>query len=140
MSDERLATPVKDTTPWHQKSPYAGVKGDPHELIVLNDRVTQGVNKTLTREAWEEVRVGRRCVMCEEPQIREAFPKQCSLCGFPMKDEQMKYFERLFIGEEHVGTTIDFRAELDRMDAELEQENWEANPTTGIIVPRGGVK
>ena len=124
-------------TPWHQQSPYAGVKNDPDELIVLDDRVTLGVNKTLTREAWEQVRVGRRCVMCEEPQLKEAFPRQCSLCGFPMRDEQMKYFERLFVGEEHVGTTIDFDKELDRLDDELERDNFAERPTRGIVLPRG---
>lgn len=136
MSDERLQTTVEDPTPWHQRTPYAGVKNDPHELIVHDDRVTVGVNKTLTREAWEEVRVGRRCVMCEEPQIKEAFPTQCSLCRFPMKKEQMRYFEKLFVGEEWVGTTINFRDELDRMDAELERDNWEERPTSGIVIPR----
>ncbi len=122
---------------WHQQSPYAGVKTDPHEIVVQESRVTQGVNKTLTREAWEEVRIGRRCVMCEEPQLREAFPKQCSLCGFPMRAEQMKYFEKLFVGEEWVGTTINFSEELDRLDDELERDNWAEHPTLGIVVPRG---
>jgi ribosomal protein L37E len=136
MPDERLATPQTDPRPWHQRSPYAGVKDDPDELIVQDGRVTRGVNKTLTPEAWEEVRVGRRCVMCEEPQLKEAFPKQCSLCGFPMKKEQMRYFEKLFAGEEWVGTSIDFRAELDRMDDELERDNWAEHPTLGIVVPK----
>lgn len=128
---------VKAPTPWHQKTPYAGVKDDPHELIVLNDRVTQGVNKTLTREAFEEVRVGRRCIMCEEPQLKGAFPKECSLCGFPMREEQIRYLEKLDQGEEWVGTSINFRDEIDRMDAELEQENWQEHPTLGIVIPKG---
>ena len=122
---------------WSQESPYAGVKTDPDEIMILDDRVTQGVNKTLTPEAWEQVRVGRRCVMCEEPQVKEAFPVQCSLCGFPMRDEQMKYFERLFAGEEWVGTTINFTEELDRLDDELERDNFAANPSKGIVLQRG---
>jgi ribosomal protein L37E len=137
VADERLATKVSDPRPWHQRSPYAGVKDDPAEIIVLNDRVTRGVNKTLTREAWEEVRIGRRCIRCEEPQLKEEFPKQCSLCGFPMKEHQMRYFERLFQGEEWVGSTIDWRAELDRMDDELERDNFADHPTSGIVIPRG---
>jgi len=124
-------------TPWHQKTPYAGVKEDPNELVVLESRVMGGVNKTLTREAWEEVRVGRRCVMCEEPQVKEAFPKQCSLCGFPIRDEQMKYFERLFKGEEWVGSTIRWSEEMDRLDDELERDNFAERPTRGIVLPRG---
>ena len=137
MPDERLATPEVDQTPWHQKTPYAGVKDDPNELVIMRGRTYRGVNKTLTREAWEEVRVGRRCLMCEEPQVKEAFPKFCSLCKYPMKTDQMKDFEKLFIGEEWVGTTIDFRKELERLDDELERDNWAEHPTTGIVIPRG---
>lgn len=125
--------------PWHQKTPYAGVKDDPFELIVQNGRVTQGVNKTYTREAFEEIRVGRRCIMCDEPQLHGEMPKECSLCKFPMAEQQHRYLGAMDQGEEHVGTTIDFRAEIDRMDAELEQENWTADPmrSTGIVIPAG---
>lgn len=122
--------------PWHQKSPYAKVETDPHELDNIGGRFAQGVNKTYTREAFEEIRVGRRCIMCDEPQLKEAMPETCALCGFQMRKQQHRYLAALDQGEEWVGTTIDFRKEIDRMDAELEQENWEENPTTGIIVPR----
>ncbi len=128
---------AKAPIPWHQKSPYAGVKNDPHELIVQNGRVTEGVNKTYTREAFEEIRLGRRCIMCDEPQVKAEMPEKCSLCGFPMAEQQHRYLAAMDQGEEWVGTTINFREEIDRMDAELEQENWEENPTTGIIVPKG---
>jgi hypothetical protein len=122
--------------PWHQRTPYAGVKTDPSEIVVQNGRVTQGVNRTYTREAFEELRVGRRCIMCDEPQIKEAFPKECSLCRFPMKNEQLNYLAKMDQGEEHVGTTINFSEELDRMDDEIERDKWAEHPTSGIIVPR----
>lgn len=126
-------------TPWHQKSPYAGVKNDPYELIVHDGRVTQGVNKTYTREAFEEIRVGRRCIMCDEPQLKEEMPAECSLCKFPMREQQHRYLGALDQGDEWVGTTINFREEIDRLDAELEEDNWVADPmrSTGIVIPRG---
>ena len=79
--------------PWHQRSPYAGVKDDPDELIVENGRVYRGVNKTLTREAIDQVKAGYRCLRCEEPQL-SPWPAKCSLCGFPMKTEQTSLFEK----------------------------------------------
>ena len=135
MPDERFITPEKDRTPWHQKSPYAGVKDDPNELIVEVGRVYRGVNKTLTREAVEETRAGYRCGICQEPQRDGAWPKTCSLCG---RDFQKAYdaFEKGFQGEEWVGTTINWRKEIDRLDDELEQDNWAERPTSGIVIPR----
>ena len=124
------------TKPWHQKTPYAGVKDDPDELHVINGRVYRGVNKTLTREAWEEVRLGRRCLMCEEPQLQMPFPKKCSLCGFPMRKQQTETLQKLFKGEEWVGTTINWSEELDRLDDELERDNWAEHPTSGIVIPK----
>jgi hypothetical protein len=123
-------------TPWHQKTPYAGVKNDPNEIVIQGERVTGGVNKTLTAEAIEQVRTGFRCLMCEEPQVNGAFPAKCGLCGFPMKEKQADMFKKLFKGEEWVGSTINWTDELDRLDDELERDNWQESPTSGIIIPR----
>ena len=134
MSDDY--SPVAPV-PWHQRTPYAGVKDDPDELIVENGRVYRGVNKTLTAEAVEQIRLGLRCLRCEEPQIHGAWPKECSLCRFPIKAEQMRLFERWFKGEQWVGSTINWSHELDRLDDELERDNWAEHPTLGIVVPKG---
>ena len=136
MPDERFEKPVKDEIPWHQKSPYAGVKDDPNELVVHNGRVTRGVNKTLTAEAIDQIKSGYRCLMCEEPQVKGAWPEKCSLCGFPIKAEQMDLFKKWFKGEEWVGSRINWREEIDRLDDELERDNWAESPTSGIIIPR----
>lgn len=136
MADDRFETPVKDETPWHQKTPYAGVKPDPGELIVQNGRVYSGVNKTLTAEAIEQVRTGFRCILCEEPQINGSWPEKCGLCGFPIKEKQAELFKKQFKGEEWVGSTIKWSEELDRLDDELERDNWAESPTSGIIIPR----
>lgn len=127
---------MTDNKPWHQRSPYAGVKADPNEVVVMKGRVYAGVNKTLTAEAIQEIKDGVRCIICEEPQLKGAWPKACALCGFPIKKDQMKLFEKTFKGEEWVGTTINFDKELDRLDAELEEDNWREHPTSGIVLPR----
>lgn len=136
MPDERFQTPEVDTRPWHQKSPYAGVKPDPNERWIDGRRKTQGVNFTFTREAVEEIRQGRRCGECHEPQVLQDWPKRCSVCHADFKFAYDRW-ERRFQGEEWVGPTVNMRDEIERLDAELEQDNWEANPTTGIVLPRG---
>ena len=136
MPDERLATRVKDLRPWHQKSPYAGVKTDPDELVVEQGRVYSGVNFTLTAEAVDEIHHGYRCGLCHEAQIGGAWPKTCSLCKRPFR-KAYEVFCRQFKGEEWVGTTINFAKELDRLDAELEEDNWAEHPTMGIVIPSG---
>ncbi len=136
MPDDRFERPVEDPTPWHQKTPYAGVKDDPNELVIENGKVYRGVNKTLTAEAIEQIKTGYRCIRCEEPQMKGAWPERCSLCGFPIKDKQMELFHKWFKGEEWVGSRINYREEIDRLDDELERDNWEESPTSGIIIPR----
>lgn len=140
MADERLAT-VVDKTPWHQKSPYAAVKDDPNEIVVEAGRTYRGVNFTLTREAMDEVHQGVRCGLCHEairPGVDSAWPESCWLCRRPFR-KAYEVFKKQFQGEEWVGTTIDFGKELDRLDDELERDNWAERPTSGIIVPRSAV-
>lgn len=136
MPDDRFVTPERDDRPWHQKSPFAGVKTDPNERVVHGRRTMQGVNVTLTADAVAEIRDGRRCGECYEPQLVKAWPDACSLCR---ADFKLAYdrFERRFQGEEWVGTTINFRDEMDRLDDELERDNWAEHPTTGIVLPPG---
>lgn len=122
-------------TPWHQRTPYAGVKDDPNELIVERGRVYRGVNKTLTREAVAETHAGRRCGICQEPQIDRAWPKVCSLCKRDFK-AAYEAFKKQFKGEEWVGSRINWSEELDRLDDELERDNFAEDPKTGIIIPR----
>ncbi len=107
-----------------------------NEVIIDQGRVYEGVNETVTREAFQEIQAGRRCGICKEPQLDKAWPKQCSLC---QRDFRRCYdqFMRRFQGEEWVGSRIDERAEIDRLDAELEEDNWNEHPTTGIVIPRG---
>lgn len=141
MPDDRLVVDDKPT-PWHLKSPYAGVKSDPDEIVVEQGRVYQGVNFTLTREAVDEIHAGVRCGLCHEairPSVDKAWPENCWLCKRPFR-KAYEVFNKQFQGEEWVGTTIDFRKELDRLDDELERDNWEATPTTGIVVPKGALK
>lgn len=136
MSDDRFVKAPEDPRPWHQRSPYAGVKHDPNELIVDRGRVYGGVNKTYTREAVDEFHAGRRCGNCDEPQTREAWPKKCSLCGVDFKKAYDQWCKR-FQGDEWVGSRIDWREEMDRLDGELERDNWAEHPTSGIIIPKG---
>ena len=136
MPDERFVQPEADTRPWHQRSPYAGVKTDPHERVIHGRRTTQGVNFTFTREAVEEIRQGRRCGECHEPQLLGDWPKRCAVCQADFKFAYDRW-EKRFQGEEWVGTTINWRDEMDRLDDELERDNWAADAKTSILLPPG---
>lgn len=140
MPDERFTTTV-DERVWHQKTPYAGVKTDPNEIVIDGTRVSQGVNFTFTREAVDEIHAGVRCGHCHEairPAVDHAWPKTCWLCGWDFAKAH-ELFNRQFQGEEWVGTTIDFRKEIDRLDDELERDNFAERPTRGIVIPKGVV-
>jgi hypothetical protein len=135
MPDERFTAAEVDSRPWHQKTPYAGVKNDPNEIWIVHGKPRQGVNITFTAEAWEEFHQGRRCGECHEPQVKKPWPKTCGICH---NDFRLMYdrLMRRYQGEEWVGTTINWRSEMDRLDDELERDNWAEHPTLGIVVPR----
>ena len=137
MPDERFTKADVDPRPWHQKSPYAGVKDDSAELVVHEGTVYRGVNKTYTAEAVAEFHAGRRCGYCDEPFIHQAWPKECPVCRRDVKKAYDQWTRR-FVGEEWVGSTINWRQEMDRLDDELERDNFAAEHTIGgVVIPKG---
>ena len=123
---------------WSKPPEILSVKDSSREVVVENGKPHRGVDITLSRDSIDRVREGRMCIKCLEPQS-EPFPEKCqlSLCGFPIRKEQPRLFERYFEGETHLGPSYDVEAELNRLDGEAEELAWQAHPTTGIVVPPG---
>lgn len=118
------------------------IKKDASTLVAFGDNdLRQGVEMGLTPDDINRIREGYVCIKCKEPQPRP-FPKTCSLCGLPMAEAQRELFAKLYHGTategRDWGSSIDWTDELDRLDWELEQDNWEAaGNVPGIIVPKG---
>lgn len=107
------------------------------DLYVRDGEVVQGFDMHFPDGGrLEEFRQGYRCIKCLGVQS-VAFPEVCeqvwrgvpemgipeSRCGYPIKDEQLRFLEREFIGHEELWPN-----QVDR-----EREDW--RPSTGIWVP-----
>jgi ribosomal protein L37E len=83
------------------------------------------------------IKEGYCCIECGEAQVRP-FPPKCSVCGFPMKDEQTRQFGLQFDG---VTTTGQYKS-LEELRAEDEEAKEKARraregkPTSSALLPK----
>lgn len=120
------------------------VKKDPSLLVAFgDDDLRQGVEMGLSPDDVNRIRQGYVCIKCKEPQP-VPFPEACSLCKLPMREAQRELFAKLYQGDAKQGrdwgSSINFTDEIDRLDWELDRDNWvDAGNVPGIIVPKGSV-
>lgn len=84
---------------------------------------------SLPEHQIEEIRQGYRCIKCLGPQP-EPFPDKCvePWCPFPIKKEQLRWFQEMFRGYEYHGPLSDVT------EFDYEMDGWV--PKNGILVPR----
>lgn len=92
------------------------------------------INWILTKDEFEQMRLGYMCVNCKEP-FREAFPKTCNICEFPVRERQLEFLERDHQGERRYGPTpLSEIYEIEDERAERETPGW-STTGSGIVVP-----
>lgn len=90
---------------WVPGSPVIDVQPSPaKDYITPDGRRFIDSEITLTPEAADKLWKGYACAHCleglwERP-LPESFPKQCPVCGFPMKRLQRELLERDFLGHD----------------------------------------
>lgn len=78
-------------------------------------RLMPGLNIAACDEDVDQVRTGYRCIRCWEP-LENAWPENCPLCGFPIKEHQAEHFARAYKGYDSTARTgADWEAEADRI-------------------------
>lgn len=114
--------------------PDAVVEGS-NEVMLVGGEFRQGTNVAISRDEFEQYRLGYRCRVCHGVQS-EPFPEVCETrdttgsgwrCGYRMRAMQLADLERHHRGERWYGPSPD--------DHDYEQEMWV--PKNGILVPRG---
>ena len=68
------------------------VGDEPGEATFINGRWMQGVHWTLGDEDHEKLKSGVKCIQCMEDWSHSdipAFPDNCPVCSFPVKESQM---------------------------------------------------
>lgn len=114
--------------------PDAVVEGS-NEIMVVGGEPRQGTNVAISKDEFEQYRLGYRCRVCHGVQS-VPFPEVCETkdvtgsgwrCGYRMRDMQLADLERHHRGERRYGPS--------EVDADYEQEAW--RPRSGIWLPRG---
>lgn len=100
----------------------------------------QGVNFKLRQWHHDLIREGRMCVNCIEPFAESVgpWPKNCPVCGFTVKADQMDVYAATYLGDSTHGSQIDWDEEFDRLDERREKRAWAEKhdiwlPNTGEI-------
>ena len=118
-------------------NPPLAVEPDTTYIELTPEGPREGIRFTLCADDIEMIRQGYKCVDCGEP-LASAFPAECPLCGFPIKDAQSEAFTELFAGDKNVGSRINADEELDRLDRQRrERELREGLRSKGIVIPKG---
>lgn len=116
------------------------VEDQPGEALLINGRLMQGVNWTLGDEDHEKLRQGWKCIQCMEDWTGTglgAFPDECPVCSFPVKEYQTHEYGYQFQGEKHLGGLVDADEELARLERQRhERELREGLRSRGIVIPR----
>jgi hypothetical protein len=100
---------------WRRPIDVLDVSPHPYEVVELPDgRLMRGAEVVLMKESIERIRLGYICLNCFEPQ-EHAFPENCSLCGYPMREEQSQTFERELVGPVRMGSRTTIAGERERL-------------------------
>lgn len=86
---------------WRRTPKVIDVDEHVGQAVHVGGRWTRDVLWTLDPETTARVRLGYVCIDCMEPH-EQAFPRKCSLCGFPMYEWQSAEFGRRYQGEERL--------------------------------------
>lgn len=112
------------------------VEADPYHYEMTADGPREGVRMAFCDDDIEMFRLGFKCLDCLEP-LDSAFPDECPVCAFPMKDSQAQAFAERFAGHRDLGSTIDPGAELELLARQRdERERREGLKSKGIVIPR----
>jgi len=99
-------------------------EADPSEIWSLgDDRIVGGVDVTVTPEMSKAIQAGYICLRCNEPHD-EPFPIACSLCGYSMKEFQVRDYALEFKGDKHLGPSKPISEYLDEMEVEAEKKRF----------------
>ena len=103
----------------------AVLRDDPESVWVdgQTDRLQRNVIATVERETMAAMQAGHICLRCFEPQPH-AFPGQCDLCGYPMKERQIMDIAMEFRGLDHVGPAQPFSEFLAQQEERVERAKF----------------
>lgn len=99
-------------------------------LVRADGEVRRHVLLVFEEEDVERIRTGYCCLRCGESQVDFIcpFPERCWLCGYEMKNKQLRDFAREFEGNVKVGPSTSIEDELAIATDHVEREDWLKDP------------
>lgn len=100
-----------------------GVEVDTENVVINSAGETRADNRVIIHpDDVGAMREGYYCAKCLEPQ-GEAMPKQCWLCGFPMKEKQAEFLAKGYQGNIRVGPQSTADTEMAAMEEFAYRQN-----------------
>jgi hypothetical protein len=93
--------------------------------------VRRDIVKNYTPDQHELLRQGRQCLMCDEPHPAIPFPDRCDLCGYGMRANQLRDYEREYQGEHFMGSELSLQTVLDEMDEKSLKREFDRKVLSG---------
>ena len=112
------------------------VEEDEDALVVHRDGTFRSAARlVLDPHDVGRIREGYVCAICMEAQERP-FPKECSVCKFPMRERQSEYVARAYQGNTRVGPSSSLEDELGALEELEARERREKDISVPqILVP-----
>jgi hypothetical protein len=105
--------------------------------LTYDGEVRSAARITLAPDDVGRMKAGYVCAKCWEPHA-VAFPKQCSVCRFPMAERQSEFLAKAYQGNVRLGPTVSMEDELAAIEDLQQRKEREATVSAPqIIVPRG---
>ena len=112
---------------------------DPDAYVVMPDgRLTQRHQFGLSKPQVERIRAGYTCIKCLE-DYDTAFPDECTVCHFPMRDRQLSEFTKDFRGDVAYGPTTTVDEEYEIAGETIAREAYDRATRLGLILPKPSI-
>lgn len=109
----------------------AVLRDDTHSVWKENDgRLQRNVVASIDVETFRALQSGHICLRCYEPHP-EAFPLECDICGYPMRERQVMDVAMEFRGHDHIGPGLPIAEYLEQQERRLEERERKERKKSG---------
>lgn len=116
---------------------YTDVDVDSYTILPDGRKVERTVF-ALSEEQVERIRQGYVCVKCLEAHD-SAFPDECAVCHFPMREQQAAEFAKDFRGGIRFGPSTTIEEEYAIAEETIQREAYEKATALGLIIPKPSI-
>jgi len=95
------------------------------------DRRFHDVDQGMHPEARRAIQAGHMCLRCKEPHPEEAFPLNCDVCGYEMRERQILDCAVEFEGEIHVGPSKPMEEFMEELEKRQEKQAFDKKISEG---------